>query len=373
MTILVVGAGATGGYFGARLAQAGRDVTFLVRPHRAEQLRERGLRIVGPAAGAGAGQALRPNLVMAGELTEPADVVILSVKATALDQAIADFAPAIGPQTAVVPFLNGMAHLTVLSKRFGEPAVLGGVIEVATQLNDEGDIVQLAPLATLITGAQDGTHPTRLQAAFDQLSGAGFDASISDEIIGRMWEKWVMVATVGALTALMRGSVGDIVAVPGGRDLGPAILAEASAVSAAAGYPMPADAIASTTQTITQAGSLVDSSTHGTWPRGGPPRSSRSWPTWPAAAPATGSRPRCSTWPRCSCASTTTASIRRADHPPTRGPSLTVNGPTIHRAGPIGQHKPRPAPQHAAASLPRGEDSRPACPHPAPAARPEPG
>jgi 2-dehydropantoate 2-reductase len=261
MTILVVGAGATGGYFGARLAQAGRDVTFLVRPHRGEQLRGRGLRLVGPGAGADAGQALRPNLVMAGELAEPADIVLLSVKATALDQAIADFSRAVGPRTVMVPFLNGMAHLAVLSKRFGESAVLGGVIIIAAQLDDEGDIViQLSPPASLAIGTQDGTRTTRLQAAYDQLSGAGFDASISDEIIARMWQKWVFIATIGALTCLMRGTVGGIVAVPGGRDLGPAILAEASAVSAAAGYPMPAEVIASTTQTITQAGSPVDSS-----------------------------------------------------------------------------------------------------------------
>jgi 2-dehydropantoate 2-reductase len=260
MTILVVGAGATGGYFGARLAQAGRDVTFLVRPRRAGQLRERGLRIVGPAAGAGAGQVVRPNLVMAGELTEPVDVVLLSVKATALDQAITDFAPAVGPQTMVVPFLNGMAHLAVLNQRFGESAVLGGVILIATQLNGEGDVVQLSPPASLIIGTQDGASTSRLQAAFEQLSGAGFDASISDEIIGRMWQKWVFVATIGALTCLMRGTVGEIVAVPGGPDLGPAMLAEASAVAAAAGYPIPADAIESTTRMITQAGSPVNSS-----------------------------------------------------------------------------------------------------------------
>jgi 2-dehydropantoate 2-reductase len=260
MTILVVGAGATGGYFGARLAQAGRDVTFLVRPRRAGQLRERGLRIVGPAAGAGAGQVVRPNLVMAGELTEPVDVVLLSVKATALDQAITDFAPAVGPQTMVVPFLNGMAHLAVLNQRFGESAVLGGVILIATQLNGEGDVVQLSPPASLIIGTQDGASTSRLQTAFEQLSGAGFDASISDEIIGRMWQKWVFVATIGALTCLMRGTVGEIVAVPGGPDLGPAMLAEASAVAAAAGYPIPADAIESTTRMITQAGSPVNSS-----------------------------------------------------------------------------------------------------------------
>lgn len=260
MTILVVGAGATGGYFGARLAQAGRDVTFLVRPRRAGQLRERGLRIVGPEDGTDGGQVVRPNLVVAGELTEPADVVLLSVKATALDQAIADFAPAVGLDTAVVPFLNGMAHLAVLSGRFGEPAVLGGVIVIATQLNDKGDIVQLGPSASLVIGTQDGAREPRLQAAYDQLAGAGFDASISDEIVARMWQKWVFVATIGALTCLMRGTVGDIVAVPGGRDLGPAILAEASAIATAAGYPIPADAIDSTTRLVAQAGSAVNSS-----------------------------------------------------------------------------------------------------------------
>jgi 2-dehydropantoate 2-reductase len=164
MTILVVGAGATGGYFGARLAQAGRDVTFLVRPRRAEQLRERGLRIVGPGAGADAGQELRPNLVMAGELTAPADIVLLSVKATALDHAIADFAPAVGPQTAVVPFLNGMAHLAVLSKRFGESAVLGGVVVIVTQLNDEGDIVQLRPQASLTSTLGETASAQRVKA-----------------------------------------------------------------------------------------------------------------------------------------------------------------------------------------------------------------
>jgi 2-dehydropantoate 2-reductase len=261
MTFLVVGAGATGGYFGARLAQAGRDVTFLVRPRRAEQLRDRGLRIVGPGAEVDAGQAMQPKLVMAGELTEQADVVLLSVKATALDQAIADFAPAVGPRTVVVPFLNGMAHLGVLNSRFGEPAVLGGVVLIATQLDGEGNIVQQPnPPASLTIGTQNGTRTPQLQASYDQLSGAGFDVSVSDEIIARMWQKWVFVSTIGALTCLMRGTVGDILAVPGGRDLGPAILAEACAVSEAAGYPIPADAIASMTQTVTQAGSHVNSS-----------------------------------------------------------------------------------------------------------------
>ncbi|MGH3393126.1 MAG: ketopantoate reductase family protein [Streptosporangiaceae bacterium] len=260
MTILVVGAGATGGYFGARLAQAGRDVTFLVRPRRAEQLRQRGLRIVGPGAEPDESRVVTPRLVMTGQLSGFADVVLLSVKATALEPAIADCAPAVGPQTAVVPFLNGMGHLAVLSKRFGDQAVLGGVVLIATQLNEAGDIVKLGPSASLTIGTQDGGPSERLQAAYDQLSGAGFDVSRSDQIVAQMWAKWVFIATIGALTGPMRGTVGDIVAVPGGRDLGPAILAEASAVAAAAGYPVPEDRLAQVRQTITQDGSPVTSS-----------------------------------------------------------------------------------------------------------------
>jgi 2-dehydropantoate 2-reductase len=153
-----------------------------------------------------------------------------------------------------------MAHLAVLGKRFGESAVLGGVVLIAVQLSDEGDVVQLSPPASMTIGAQDGTRTAQVREAYGELSGAGFDASISDEIIARMWQKWVFIATIGALTSLMRGTVGDIVAVPGGRDLGPAILAEATAVASAAGYPVPDDAIAETARTVTQAGSAVDSS-----------------------------------------------------------------------------------------------------------------
>lgn len=140
MTILVIGAGAAGGYFGARLALAGRDVEFLVRPHRADQLRERGLRITGLDAGSEM-EVARPHLLLAGELTRPADIVLLSVKATALDQAVADLAPAVGPRTLLIPVLNGMAHLDMLNERFGGTAVLGAVAVISATVNDDGDIV----------------------------------------------------------------------------------------------------------------------------------------------------------------------------------------------------------------------------------------
>lgn len=153
MKILVVGAGATGGYFGALLARAGQDVTFLVRPARAAVLRERGLRVVGRDEE----WVLTPRLVTADELTGPYDLVLLSVKSTGLDRAVEDIAPAVGPDTAVVPLLNGLAHIDALNTRFGAAAVLGGVAKVVTALDDSGDIRRLAPLAHLAFGEQDGT------------------------------------------------------------------------------------------------------------------------------------------------------------------------------------------------------------------------
>src|ERR1700753_4079947 len=121
MRTLVIGAGATGGYFGGRMAQAGRDVTFLVRPKRADALRASGLQIVSPYGDT----TLKPQILATGEITAPFDVVLLTVKAYSLDSAIEDFAPAVGRDTMIMPVLNGMRHVDVLMERFGAKAVIG--------------------------------------------------------------------------------------------------------------------------------------------------------------------------------------------------------------------------------------------------------
>ncbi|HTW23250.1 MAG TPA: 2-dehydropantoate 2-reductase N-terminal domain-containing protein, partial [Candidatus Baltobacteraceae bacterium] len=123
MRILVVGAGAVGGYFGGRLAQAGRDVTFLVRAKRAEELKAKGLQIISPYGDL----TLRPKTVSASEIAAPYDVILLSVKSYSLASAMDDFGAAVGPETMIVPALNGMRHMDLLAQRFGERAVLGGV------------------------------------------------------------------------------------------------------------------------------------------------------------------------------------------------------------------------------------------------------
>jgi 2-dehydropantoate 2-reductase len=257
MRILVVGAGATGGYFGARLAMAGRDVTFLVRPHRAAALRERGLRIIDLG---GEEHVITPKLVTADELDSTYDLVLLSVKATALDAAIKDMAPAIGQDTVIVPFLNGLAHIDELRDRFGPRSVLGGVVMVATTLNEVGDVVRLGPPGTIMIGERDGSETPRLTEVAAALDGAGFELAWHDDIVARMWAKWVFITTVGALTCLMRGPIGDVVAVPGGARLGPAILAEGAAVAAAAGCPVPRARLAGITAMVTEPGSPHTSS-----------------------------------------------------------------------------------------------------------------
>lgn len=251
MKILVVGAGATGGYFGAVLARAGRDVTFLVRPHRATVLRERGLRVTGLEEE----WHLEPRLVTADALAEPYDLVLLSVKSTALEQAIEDVAPAVGPDTAIMPLLNGLAHIDALNARFGTAPVLGGVAKVVTTLNDEGDIVRLAPLAQLTIGEQDGSLSPRVEKIRAVLDEAGIDVLVPGDVMASMWHKWVFITTLGAVTSLMRGTVGEVNAVPGGAELGPAVLAEAAAVSAAAGHPVPERELTATLDMVTAAGS----------------------------------------------------------------------------------------------------------------------
>jgi 2-dehydropantoate 2-reductase len=267
MRILIVGAGAVGGYFGGRLAQAGRDVTFLVRPSRAKQLGQDGLRIISPHGNV----VLTPKLVSAGEIDTPYDLVFLSVKAYALEAAMNDFAAAVGPETMILPVLNGMRHIDLLAKRFGEHAVIGGVCLVATELDDAGRIVQLADMQQLVYGERNGETTTpRLQSLDATLQGAGFDARLSTDIMQAMWEKWVQLASLGAITCLMRGAIGEIVAVPGGADLSLKMLDESAAVATACGHKPSEAFLARDARAMTAPGSPLTSSMYRDLRKGAP-------------------------------------------------------------------------------------------------------
>ena len=255
LKILIVGAGAVGGYFGARLAAAGRDVTFLVRPNRAAALRAQGLQVKSPLGDL----TLQPKLVIAEDLSGPFQLIFLSVKAYALEAAMKDFAPAVGPNSVILPVLNGMAHMARLEARFGRDALIGGACRIAVTLQD-GVIRQLMPLQQIGYGELDGAESERVRAVDAAMQGVGFDASISSTILPDMWEKWVQLASLGGANCLLRGSIGEIVAAPGGQATALAILQEAADVARSCGYP-PSDRFMSTaTTSLTQPGSPLASS-----------------------------------------------------------------------------------------------------------------
>jgi len=267
MRILVVGAGAVGGYFGGRLIQAGRDVTFLVLPKRAELIQAQGLRILSPTYG---DFTARPKTITAAQIVSPYDVIFLSVKSYDLAAAIDDFAPAVGPQTVIFPVLNGMHHVDVLTQRFGEHAVLGGVCFVATEIDSQGRIIQLADFQSLVYGELDGQKTSRIEAVHQVFSGAGFETAISGDILRDMWQKWVWLASVGAITCLLRGNIGEIVAVPGGAGLCLSALRECAGIAVACGYPMSETFLAEKSHQLTAAGSKLTSSMYRDFQKGAP-------------------------------------------------------------------------------------------------------
>jgi 2-dehydropantoate 2-reductase len=255
LRFLVVGAGAVGGFVGARLADAGYDVTMLVRPRSAARLRDEGLRIASQEQT----RLLRPSVVTAGELTPGYDAIVLAVKSDDLEGAMADIEPAVKPPAVTLPFLNGMAHVEALTGRFGS-AVLGGVLRVATELTGDGTIRVLAPTFEVELGELDGSPSARVDRLASAFRDAGADVAVPANIVDAMWAKWVFIASLGAVTSLMRATVGDIVAVPGGQQYARSVVAEAAAAAAACGHPVPAEPLRVTEDTVTAPGSPTTSS-----------------------------------------------------------------------------------------------------------------
>lgn len=232
MRILVVGAGSIGGYFGGRLIEAGADVTFLVRPRRAEILTRTGLVI---RSKLGDFHEPAPKLVTADRLESPFDLILLSCKAYDLADAIASFAPAVGPDTTILPLLNGMRHLDDLDERFGAGRTLGGLCMISTVLDDEGHILHLNQVHTLTFGERSGGRSPRADAIATLFATAGFTTVSSEAILQEMWEKFVFIASLAGITCLMRASVGEVVAA-GGVEYATVLLDECAAIAARNGH-----------------------------------------------------------------------------------------------------------------------------------------
>jgi 2-dehydropantoate 2-reductase len=232
--ILVLGAGGTGGYFGGRLAESGADVTFLVREGRRRILSEQGLRLESPFGDA----RIAVKTVVASELAPVYDAVILTCKAYDLDTAVAAIAPAVAPSGYVLPFLNGIAHIDVLNKKFGRHRVLGGTAKIQATIMPDGAIRQFNDWRTLTFGEQSGEITERVKTLAALFEAAkGVEVFAVTDIVQRMWEKLVHLSTAAAMTCLMRANVGEIVRTPHGRELFLDQLRAGAAIAAANGHP----------------------------------------------------------------------------------------------------------------------------------------
>jgi 2-dehydropantoate 2-reductase len=233
MRILVVGAGAIGGYFGGRLLEAKQDVTFLVRPRRAAEMASAGLEVQSPN---GDVTIPKPSTVLAEDLHTTFDLIILSCKAYDLESAITSLAPAVGADTAILPLLNGMRHLDALDQRFGPARVLGGLCMISGVLAPGGRVLHLNRLDTLVFGERDGSRSGRVEAIQAAFAGARFESRLSEMILQEMWEKWVFIAACAGITCLMRATIGDIVTA-GAADLSATLLDECAAIATGQGFP----------------------------------------------------------------------------------------------------------------------------------------
>ena len=230
---LVLGAGAVGGYFGGRLAEAKADVTFLVRPARAAALSEHGLAIESTFGDI----KLPVRVAMADTLSGVFDTVLLAAKAYDLEQAIAAIRPAVGPETAILPVLNGLVHLDRLDAAFGRERVLGGVAYIAATMTAEGTIRHLNRVHGITFGERSVAISCRVETIARAFAATPVGASASENIMTDMWEKFVMISSLAGMNCLMRGSVGDILAADDGEGLMLEMLAECEVVATASGFP----------------------------------------------------------------------------------------------------------------------------------------
>jgi 2-dehydropantoate 2-reductase len=266
MKILVFGAGATGGYFGGRMIEGGVDATFFVRPARAEKLKQTGLVI---KSAFGGDLSIPAPIATGADPGGPYDAVLLSCKAYDLESALTALTPAVGPETLIIPILNGMRHLDAISSHFGAHRTLGGICLISSSLDSDGRIIHHNDKHAVIFGERAGGSSPRVEALTNALQPAKMEIRLSIDIMQEMWDKWVFLAPLAATTCLMRAAVGDVVAAAGPEfTLG--FVAECETVARANSHSPNKQQIAWIRNTLTQAGSPIMASMMRDVERGGP-------------------------------------------------------------------------------------------------------
>lgn len=256
MKILIVGAGAVGGLFGASLHRAGADVQFLVRPARKALLDAEGLTVVTPAGE----YPFTPRTVVASDLQPGYELVILTNKAYALDGVIADVRAAVGPQTWFLPLMNGLRHLDALDAAFGADRVLGGIAMTIATLADPTHVQVANAYSSITVGARSAGQVEMAQRVWQMLSDSGIETGFSERVIDDMWDKFCRMASLGAANCLLQGTVGEYMRSRDGGDIALQLFHECTETAKAAGHPMHPQAVAGFQRVLTNPKSSFNSS-----------------------------------------------------------------------------------------------------------------
>ena len=243
MRVAIVATGGVGGYFGGRLAQAGHEVHFIARGAHLEAIRRDGLRV----------DSVNGDFVVrpARATNDPkeignVDAVIVAVKTWQLDDAAQSARPLVGPNTAVLPLLNGVEASDRLGDALGADHVLGGLCRLSTEIAGPGHIRHTAVDPTIVLGERDNQRTPRVEALMGALAGAGVNVSVADDIDRAIWEKFMFIATWSGIGAVTRVGVGEWRAVPGLRALAEAALREVVSVGRALRVRLGDDRVATT-------------------------------------------------------------------------------------------------------------------------------
>ena len=266
MKALILGAGAVGGYWGARLTQAGTDVTFLLREKRAEKVKKEGLVVKSPK-----GDATVPvKVVTKGSEGGSYDIVILACKAYDLGSAMESIAPAIGKHTTIVPMLNGHAHFAKLDAKFGAAHVAGGLARIAGMLGPNGEIMHSGSSGVSFGERESVPARASLVALDAACKKAGIEGGLNANINQDLWDKWIMLGSIASMCSAMRGTVGDIMETEDGLAIMTEIFDECCQVAKAEGYA-PNDKVRANVQAaLTGKGSKAVASILGDIEKGGP-------------------------------------------------------------------------------------------------------
>lgn len=240
LTVAIAGAGGVGGYFGGLLAAAGHKVAFLSRGEHLRALQERGLQI----------KSIHGDFVVDGALTtdDPSEIgeveyVVVSVKHYQLPQMAPRLHSLIGPQTTVVPLLNGIDAGGMLSDALGPGSIVGGLCSVISWIESPGVIRQTSQLRQIVVGELNRTKSERVHRIVEAWRELGVQAIESENILSALWTKLAFIAAFGGLTSLTRTNIGEILNSKESRELFVEAMREVEEVATSSGVHLEEDVI----------------------------------------------------------------------------------------------------------------------------------